>query len=364
MPRTPIVFQKIFEGQVLRLSQDCSCSVARKMNDELLSVLRGTLGDGKLSTTIYTSLVNASAADDKVSKGMVLLGLPGCGKSTLLRSISACFPPTICQYYDSNSNGFALSNSCKIVLVDDVDQWEDCTSLVNAIDNVISSRYFLCTCKSIEGLDKRLIQVYRLGSPVTIPVLHTSTRTELFSQFLGVLDDDSSTSSSDMAFKLAVATRNASLSDIMKLSRDVFHSEFGGVETLASQCEGGLLTSSSSNHEVSSLLTQIDAIPDLVNLKKIQCHLLKSIYAPYINRGSSTLTAGLQRPTSGFVIHGTSGTGKSALVQWLAGVTRKHFKLVSVSCSDLVHKVVGQTEKYISKVFAYGKRVEEAWNDE
>lgn len=36
---------------------------------------------------------------------------------------------------------------------------------------------------------------------------------------------------------------------------------------------------------------------------------------------------------------GSSGTGKTFLVNWLSKTTEPHFKCISVSCADLVHKV-------------------------
>ena len=41
----------------------------------------------------------------------------------------------------------------------------------------------------------------------------------------------------------------------------------------------------------------------------------------------------------GVLIHGPSSCGKTSLACWLAQEGRKHFKLISVACADLVHKV-------------------------
>ena len=43
---------------------------------------------------------------------------------------------------------------------------------------------------------------------------------------------------------------------------------------------------------------------------------------------------------SGIVISGPSSSGKTLLATWLAYETRSQFKFISVSCADLVQKVL------------------------
>ncbi len=42
----------------------------------------------------------------------------------------------------------------------------------------------------------------------------------------------------------------------------------------------------------------------------------------------------------GILISGPSGSGKSALAQWLMRERRSKYRSVAVSCADLVHKVL------------------------
>ena len=58
---------------------------------------------------------------------------------------------------------------------------------------------------------------------------------------------------------------------------------------------------------------------------------------------------------SGILIHGGSGTGKTALCQWL--VSQACLPFVSVSCADLVHKAVGESERAIADIFKAARNV-------
>ena len=58
---------------------------------------------------------------------------------------------------------------------------------------------------------------------------------------------------------------------------------------------------------------------------------------------------------TGILIHGGSGTGKTALCQWLVSQARLPF--VSVSCADLVHKAVGESEQAIADIFKAARNV-------
>jgi hypothetical protein len=57
-------------------------------------------------------------------------------------------------------------------------------------------------------------------------------------------------------------------------------------------------------------------------------------------------------PTSGIVISGPSGVGKTALARLLGKRCQNYFKFISVSCAELVHKVVGETEQKLTQLFS------------
>eukprot|EP00602_Paraphysomonas_sp_CaronLab_P013261 CAMPEP_0185039580 /NCGR_PEP_ID=MMETSP1103-20130426/36568_1 /TAXON_ID=36769 /ORGANISM="Paraphysomonas bandaiensis, Strain Caron Lab Isolate" /LENGTH=617 /DNA_ID=CAMNT_0027578523 /DNA_START=366 /DNA_END=2219 /DNA_ORIENTATION=+ len=57
-------------------------------------------------------------------------------------------------------------------------------------------------------------------------------------------------------------------------------------------------------------------------------------------------------PCKGYLIHGPSGCGKTSIAYRAAYEARSHFKLLSVSCAEVVHKVVGDSERRLAEIFS------------
>ena len=78
-------------------------------------------------------------------------------------------------------------------------------------------------------------------------------------------------------------------------------------------------------------------------------HLSQGLLAPFLLRRNKGF--------SGIIIQGPTGVGKTTLARKLAHDCRKYYKVLSVSGSDLVHKVVGDSEKCISELFVAARKV-------
>jgi SpoVK/Ycf46/Vps4 family AAA+-type ATPase len=126
-------------------------------------------------------------------------------------------------------------------------------------------------------------------------------------------------------------------------------SSTGILETLRGEIY--LAPSSSLTNGISLMNT--DSRPSLVGCQ-FECHLsrlLRGTLIPYVNSSSSA--AGTSKSIlnvqgfTGIIIQGPSGSGKTSLVCRLGYECREHFKFLSLSCSELVHKVVGDSERYI-----------------
>ena len=105
-----------------------------------------------------------------------------------------------------------------------------------------------------------------------------------------------------------------------------------------------------------------DSRPSLVGCQ-FECHLsrlLRGTLIPYVNSSSSA--AGTSKSIlnvqgfTGIIIQGPSGSGKTSLVCRLGYECREHFKFLSLSCSELVHKVVGDSERYIRDLFIAARK--------
>ena len=112
-------------------------------------------------------------------------------------------------------------------------------------------------------------------------------------------------------------------------------------------------------HKASSaikLLKDVSQAPELPGYESIVKSLLQNTVDFYDHGNSTRLVyekLGI-RPSSGILIQGASGTGKTALAHLLGKKASAHFKFLSVSCAELVHKVVGETERKLSEIFSAG----------
>eukprot|EP00596_Hydrurales_sp_CCMP1899_P009003 CAMPEP_0119054928 /NCGR_PEP_ID=MMETSP1177-20130426/75397_1 /TAXON_ID=2985 /ORGANISM="Ochromonas sp, Strain CCMP1899" /LENGTH=364 /DNA_ID=CAMNT_0007035333 /DNA_START=1417 /DNA_END=2511 /DNA_ORIENTATION=- len=98
----------------------------------------------------------------------------------------------------------------------------------------------------------------------------------------------------------------------------------------------------------------------LVGIESLQARLFSAVLQPYTCVDDKTVSRHkFVSPAhcSGVLIHGPSGCGKSSVARWLAHSGRKHFKFLSVACADLVHKVVGESERRLSQVFSAAREM-------
>ena len=310
------------------------------MSLEIAGSLTAAFGKSLLTDILNDELVRIASSVETSRKGLIISGPSGCGKTTLLRLISKYFSYEVCHYYQHDQGLSIDFGTANIVLIDDIDSLADTALILNAIDNSIQC-FYLCACSSTEKLDKRLCVDYRLGMPINFPPVPFEVRFEWFSTLVRTQDEVND----NIAIKLALATRSSSVSEITRCARDIY---FAPKESRAAAMT--LIGVESAGDSDSSVVSA--SISDIVNLGNIQRYLLNAIYSPFL-ADKGVPSAG-HRSSTGFVIHGSSGTGKSCLVNWLAASIKRHFNLVSVSCSDLIHKVVGETEKYISQIFDKG----------
>lgn len=111
-----------------------------------------------------------------------------------------------------------------------------------------------------------------------------------------------------------------------------------------------------SSSSALKLLKDVSQAPELPGYESIVKNLLQSTVDFYDRTNNTRFVyekLGI-RPSSGILIQGASGTGKTALAHLLGKEASAHFKFLSVSCAELVHKVVGETERKLSDIFSAG----------
>ncbi|CAN0365200.1 unnamed protein product, partial [Discosporangium mesarthrocarpum] len=81
-------------------------------------------------------------------------------------------------------------------------------------------------------------------------------------------------------------------------------------------------------------------------MAELRSSLLAPLAHPALLRGMGL------RPSTGALLHGPHGCGKTSLARALAGEARGLANFLHVQCADLVDKVVGRSEHLISELFA------------
>ena len=100
--------------------------------------------------------------------------------------------------------------------------------------------------------------------------------------------------------------------------------------------------------------SEIKRMPQLVGsqYENILQQLREGVLTPQLRIAKGLSGEGL----SGIIIEGPTGYGKTAIVNQLVFECQKHFKILDISCSQLVHKVVGDSEREIEDLFATARR--------
>ena len=93
---------------------------------------------------------------------------------------------------------------------------------------------------------------------------------------------------------------------------------------------------------VSGLVTQIKEKPAVVNLDGHLSSILKN------------MSVNGERTISGVLISGPPGCGKTSLARRIAFECSATHKFLEVSCAELVHKVVGESERKLVEIFRIG----------
>lgn len=112
----------------------------------------------------------------------------------------------------------------------------------------------------------------------------------------------------------------------------------------------------STSSDTLNLLKDVSMAPDLPGYEALIADLRNRTVDFFTNSQQTYVMfkkLGI-RPSTGIIIQGASGTGKTGIAQLLGREASEHFRFLSVSCAELVHKVVGETEKKLSEIFSSG----------
>lgn len=363
----------------------------------------------------YLSVLESKIRLDQNSEtGLILEGK--CGKTTILLGIKKLFHERslYLECATLNDGGHFtcakiidfLSPKCNghIYLIDNINhicpqskpatlaQLRMTSALIYSIDLLRSIRdcsyHIIATAQSLASVFHfnrttadvipEIMKPHRLGTIYSIPVPDRRGREKILETLISVTAStkiiETSTSMIKLAEDISYQTQGFSVSDLLKLVRTAIQPETKEIESreLSSiinntwTLEPEMLrkiTSQvipSSVLEMTSVLVDISITPPekfaVLSGKGHEGRLTYLIQAVLGDISGSFNTSpndnNLLTPSSGVVIYGSSGSGKTALALALYQRCASRMRFMSVSCASLVHKVVGESEKRISAVFA------------
>lgn len=281
-----------------------------------------------------------------------------CNSSTMLILIDNI------DYVSSITSGPSLSrfNACFLSNVDKV---------FNVANNKVC---MICTCTDIKSIPVDLLQAYRFNKPVVMTnaaesqpmryrfILHFLQDCSNNIVFVHDCDDSETTGdiAVDVAYEISTHTHGFSICDLIGVIVSQYHR--GLVEASFDANRSIKVLLSRLLHTVSitkptlimsSVLSRFIyepvTPPCIIGIDSVINTIENEVIIPYSSDCASNQPL---RLCSGMLIYGPSGSGKSNLASWIAYRSREYCKSFIIPCADLVQKVVGESEKQITKIFS------------
>ena len=217
----------------------------------------------------------------------------------------------------------------------------------------------IATCTSSSIIDDRLLVKFRLGQVIQLQYPSKRGRSQLITEFLStvsLLEEDGSLMNSEerrvLIDSLTAYSQGHSFERIyssMANALAMYQVRHRMDKKTMSASDICLALQSlpspvlSESVYVSGLITHIDKMPEIVNLEGTLSSILRSVQV-----GDQGLR------TSGLLICGPSGCGKTSLARRVAFECSLTHKYLEVACAELVHKIVGESERKLVEIFRIG----------
>lgn len=237
----------------------------------------------------------------------------------------------------------------------------------------------ICTCTNETKLLSHLYQPHRLGNPIKIDSISDESRRQLFNILLknnytiinfdlkyDKFSSDAICSTDDLVEALVTITTGFNIGDIFYIFRE--SSQLSTEHNMLDiRISVSLLTKFAFNYRSRVQYREYDKKHNAVNscnsitptgINLILDRIRTELIYPLSNSESFYHLKKMRIPLcSGIVIYGRIGCGKTTLTNWILCETKHIFTSLSISCADLVDKIVGESEKKISRIFEHARKI-------
>lgn len=237
------------------------------------------------------------------------------------------------------------------------------------VSNIGGYKIF-ATCSNTDHVDARLLSpVYAFVARIERP--NDQQREKILSCLLYPPDTSvdvgiaPATIDADLLHDLVSQTKGISISDLIKMVRNAYHDSITDpsyidtdlyARNLITYVPNYDLSSHANAHPSNEEITSAKSREDLVGLESTINQIYNILFTheklAALSTSERDYLSALDLPApSGILIHGPSGCGKTTLASEIARLCRKRYKCLNLACTDLVHKIVGESEQALVRAF-------------
>lgn len=228
----------------------------------------------------------------------------------------------------------------------------------------------LATCTSAGSLDPRLLLPTN-ALMAHIEKSNDQQRKKVLQSFLPVASEEREVMSESVESNLDTVvsqTKGSSISELILLARNAYHDSVAedGPDFCQTYLRNLLKYAPASElnpSKDSSAFSIQDSKPEaFVGISSICNHVRQLLFSRDILSSFSDsekfYLSALELPApAGILIDGPSGCGKSTLVAEIARLCKNKYKCLTLVCTDLVHKIVGESELALVRAFQQAREM-------
>lgn len=212
------------------------------------------------------------------------------------------------------------------------------------------------TCKDIYNINKNWISGNRLLNEIDLSPPNENDRKEIIRIYLNKsnikYNDDEDIN------EISLLTRSYLPNDIMSVISETTITKYPNevtVNDLKEKIAKYIPTIIRNNTIFTSEVNSNIKFDDLGGLTNIIQYLKASVLTPLQNTNYYKSIGIL--PINGILLYGPSGCGKTAIINALANETKGLCKFLSINCTEILSKIVSESEHIISQLFIKARKI-------